>query len=488
MMKRTSQVAVLFLALLTLAGMSAAQVTFSQTAINSGDTGTSAIAAGDFNNNGVLDLVTANTSTLSFYKGLGRGKFASPVNQTMAWRFPGQIVVGDFNRDGNVDLAIATGCCSAPGGVTILLGNGDGTFKQGTNITVSSGHAAVSLAIADYNGDHLPDLAIGVVNNQTFSGTTKVYLGKGDGTFKLSSNLSDGGFQMVAGDFNADGHQDLAMISGHDIAMYLGKGNGTFKSPILTSLSNVSFLAVGDFYNNRIQSIAALVIINLGFGNYENDLYAMRFSEGKLLVSSKQVVKASTVNPYTDMTAGDLNGDFKDDLFLVGGSFQGSAVSAYLLGNGNGTFQTAVSVPPPLNGSLGFFPFVRDLNLDSRHDVGIAWTNSLLNIGGEETLINNSAKTNCTPPAANALSVHICAPTSGQVVGKTFTFKGAGNAWNGVAKRMELWIDGKKIGQNLEDQLNVKAKLSKGSHTASFVVVNSFDEHVSRSVSFTSSY
>ena len=58
--------------------------------------------------------------------------------------------------------------------------------------------------------------------------------------------------------------------------------------------------------------------------------------------------------------------------------------------------------------------------------------------------------------------MHICAPTKGQVVGKTFTFKGAGNAWNGFAKRMELWIDGKKIGQNLEDQLKVTTSLSKG--------------------------
>ena len=84
--------------------------------------------------------------------------------------------------------------------------------------------------------------------------------------------------------------------------------------------------------------------------------------------------------------------------------------------------------------------------------------------------------------------MHICAPTKGQVVGKTFTFKGAGNARNGFAKRMELWIGGKKIGQNLEDQLKVTTSLSKGSHTASFVVVDSFDNYASGSVSFTSSY
>lgn len=81
---------------------------------------------------------------------------------------------------------------------------------------------------------------------------------------------------------------------------------------------------------------------------------------------------------------------------------------------------------------------------------------------GKRLLLNTSAKVNCTPPNANAMVVHVCAPINGQVVGKTFTFRGAGNAWNGIAKRMELWIDGKKVGQNLEDQLHVTATLSRG--------------------------
>jgi hypothetical protein len=95
-----------------------------------------------------------------------------------------------------------------------------------------------------------------------------------------------------------------------------------------------------------------------------------------------------------------------------------------------------------------------------------------------------NAATNCAPPKANALSVHICAPYNGQTVSQTFTYKAAGNAWDGIAKRMELWIDGKKIGQNLEDQLNVTATLASGKHQASFIAVDSFDNHVTQSVSF----
>ena len=456
-----------------------AQVNFTQTAINSGDTTSASIASGDFNNDGILDLVSINNASLSFYKGLGSGRFANPVNQTIP-QYLGQALVGDFNRDGRLDLAVAVACCSLPGGVTIFLGNGDGTFTQGQ--TIDSTGTAAFIALADFNGDNLPDLAL----SDFATGTSEVLLGQGDGTFKQSASLPYGGFQIVAGDFNADGHQDVAVTSASNVVLYLGNGNGTFQDPVLASLTNVASLAVGDFYNNRIQSLAALVTIYSGAGDFVNELYTLRYSGGSLLAENETLISGSTGDPYERLIGGDLNSDFKEDVFLVGGNFQGSAVSAYMLANGGGTFQKPV---PSLHWmDLQDFPFVRDLNLDSRHDVGIAWTSIFDNIGGAEVLLNTSARTNCTPPAANALNVHICAPASNQVVGKIFTFRAAGNAWNGIAKRMELWIDGRKVGQNLEDQLRVTASLSRGQHTASFVVVDSYDNYISQSVSFTASY
>ena len=88
-------------------------------------------------------------------------------------------------------------------------------------------------------------------------------------------------------------------------------------------------------------------------------------------------------------------------------------------------------------------------------------------------------------PPANALSVNVCAPLQDSKTGTTITFRGAGNAFNGIAKRMELWIDGTKVGEDLEDQLKITAALAKGSHTASFVVVDTFDNTASKSVTFT---
>jgi FG-GAP-like repeat len=455
----------------------AGQVTLIQGEYNSNDVTTASIANGDFDGDGILDMVTINYQTLSFYKGLGAGKFANPVNQTVPQNL-GQITVADFNRDGKLDLAIASGnFYSSSSSITILLGNGNGTFTQGTNISTTG--APGSIALADFNGDHIPDLAVGACS--TSGCQTFVYLGEGNGSFKQSADLSDGG-PIVLGDFNADGHQDIALISnGSELVMYLGNGDGTFQSPLTLSVPNAYSLAVGDFYNDRIQSLAVLTAVedNTFFDNYVS---TARYLDGTLEISSPEFIE----NNYSvfGIAAGDMNGDFKDDIVLTGGQKFGSgSLTYYMLGNGDGTFQSPVSAAAYGEGES--FPFVRDLNLDSRHDIGTAWTNGyIVNGGGAFVLMDTNATTNCAPPKANALRVHICAPLNGQTVSSTFTFKAAGNAWNGIAKRMELWIDGKKIGQNLEDQLNVTATLAAGKHSASFLAVDSFDNHATQSISF----
>lgn len=294
---------------------------------------------------------------------------------------------------------------------------------------------------------------------------------------------------MVAGDFNADGHQDIAVITGQsasaELALFLGNGNGTFQSAKLASFSNPVSLAVGDFYNNRIQSLAVLTYIsNGGYG-----VTTARYVNGAISVGSPYLV--TTGANYYYLTAGDLNGDFLEDVVLVGqddGNSNTSSigVTTYLLGNGNGSFQAPVNLAG--YGQTEVYPFVRDLNLDSRHDIGTVWDDPDSRFGsggGAFILVNTNATYNCDPTPANALSVRICAPSNGQTEGTSVVFRGAGNALNGIVKRMELWIDGKKVGQNLEDQLKITATVAAGSHTASIVAVDTFDNHVSGSVSFT---
>ncbi len=457
------------------------QVNFNQIAIDSGDISSNGIAVGDFDGDGILDFVTINYSTLSFYKGLGGGNYANPVNQSITQSL-GQVMAADFNRDGKLDLAVVS-VSGESGGLYIFLGNGDGTFHLGTYIALPGNQHFLTLA--DFNGDHLPDIAI------SDNAGTQVYLGKGDGTFTLASSLSDGGWQIVSGDFNADGHQDIiASNSGGQIALYLGKGDGTFAAPVVQTVSDLQWMAVGDFYNDRVQSLVVLAGL-YNPPNFSEWLYPVRYANGKLTLGPKTVLAQTIGDPYQAIAAGDLDGDFKDDIYVVGGGFNTGAIAVYGLGNGDGTFQGPYQ--GLYWGDLQNDVLIRDLDGDSRHDVGIPYTWIMQSGSGLDALTNTSAATNCPLPKGpytsfQRLALNICAPTNGQVVGQTFTFKGSGSAFNGVAKRMELWIDGKKVSQNLEDQLNATVTLSRGNHVASFVVVNTFDEYTSKTVNFTARY
>jgi hypothetical protein len=476
-MFRFARLFTLLLAITFFSSLASAQITFTPGSIPSGDTGSHSIVSADFNNDGILDLVTINDTTLSFYKGLGSGNYANPINQTIPANL-GQVVAADFSRHGTPDLAIA-----GPQGIVVLIGNNNGTFTQGININI--GGKAVSLALADFNGDLLPDIAVSMCP-ASGACSTKVYLGQGNGHFTLSSTLTDGGGPILAGDFDANGHQDIMVSTESLVALYLGNGNGLFQAPVVANLSTNS-MAIGDFYGtHRIQSVVALTGQFLGGGDFETEIFTLRYSGGKLLVENEQVVQPSTGIPFQFVAAGDLNGDFKDDVFLTGGDVNGQ-LSAYVLNNGNATFQPPVDVPIPQGDPTA--PFIRDLSGDSRHDIGFAWTQIFApTTGGAGLFHNTNATTNCSLPPANQLVVHICAPTSGQIVGQTFTFIGSGSAANGIAKRIELWIDGKKITQNLEDQFRATVTLTRGNHVASFVVVDSFDNHTAGNVSFTSQF
>lgn len=196
----------------------------------------SAILTGDFNGDGNQDFVVTNftDNTLSLFLGNGDGTFkqatGSPFALPGAVAGPISMTSADFNSDGNLDLAIVDQTTSD---VSILFGNGNGTFTEAPNSPFAVGKTPVAIATGDVNDDAHPDLA--VVNQADNS--LSVLLGNGDGTFTPATNspLATGQTptSVTIADFNSDGHQDIAVTdpATDSISVYLGLGQGLFASP-----------------------------------------------------------------------------------------------------------------------------------------------------------------------------------------------------------------------------------------------------------------
>jgi sugar lactone lactonase YvrE len=214
------------------------------------------LAIGDFNGNGIPDLAVVAGSSVLVFLGKGDGTFQQTTETLSAGTFPQGITAGDLNGDGIPDLVVANDANS--GSVTIFLGNGDGTFKTGTEIS-GTGSGTISVAIADFNGDGIPDLAVTNYSDDTVG----ILLGEGNATFEAPVFYSVSGINqqsVTAADFNGDGKADLAIGSGYGAVVILpGNGDGTFGSPVYAGLASLypsGFLAVADYNGDGLPDIA----------------------------------------------------------------------------------------------------------------------------------------------------------------------------------------------------------------------------------------
>jgi tetratricopeptide (TPR) repeat protein len=297
------------------------------------------VASGDFNGDGILDLATANQAdnSVSVLLGNGDGTFQPAVSYA-AGSEPSCVVVADFNGDGKLDLAVAN---YSSDNVSVLLGNGNGTFQAAAEYNTQSG--SLSLAVSDFNGDGIPDLVVA----NALSATVSILLGNGDGTFQpaVEYNCGSTPYSVAVGDFNGDGHADLAVanfLANGTVSLLLGNGNGTFRAAQSYAAGNgPSSVAVGDFNGdghldlvvalNNATGTGSTVAILLGNGNASFQA-ATSYPVG--------VVTQVGPNPWC-VAVGDLNGDGISDLAVS--CLQGSV--NVLLGNGDGTFQAAQTYP-----------------------------------------------------------------------------------------------------------------------------------------------
>ncbi|MFN6447417.1 MAG: FG-GAP-like repeat-containing protein [Nostoc sp. DedSLP05] len=335
------------------------------------------VTVGDFNKDGNLDLVVANANSdnVSVLLGNGSGSFGATSNFAVG-DHPTSVTVGDFNKDGNLDLAVTNYFSN---NVSVLLGNGSGGFGAASNFNV--GTAPLSVTVGDFNKDGNLDLAVA----NSGSNDVSVVLGNGSGSFGAASNFAVAmtPYSVTVGDFNKDGNLDLAVasIDSGNISVLLGNGSGGFSAANNFGVGGASLsITVGDFNKDGNSDLAVALVdftkVSVVLGN----------GSGGFGTASHFDVADSP----TSVTVGDFDKDGNSDLAVV--DFNKASV---LLGNGSGGFGTASTFDV---GSNPYSVIVGDFNKDGNSDLAVANSGS----NNVSVLLNISAPANTAPTLNNA--------------------------------------------------------------------------------------
>lgn len=314
--------------------------------------------------------------------------FDSPKTYGTGGYNTGSIALADVNRDGKLDLLVASQCESGPNCaqsvVSVLLGNGDGTFQTPQTYSAGSGYLAFTIAVADVNRDGKPDLVVGTSLNGCGASSVAVLLGNGDGTFKPAQNYAAGGIGCpappVVADVNGDGKLDIVVANfgsqrdgpPGNVGVLLGNGDGTFQAPKTYDSGGYGpplSVAVADV--NGDGNLDVLVANSCATSTCINGSVGVLLGNGDGTFQAPRSY-ASGGNGAVSLVLADMNSDGKLDIVVAHVCFDincKSAAVGVLLGEGDGTFQVAQIYP------LGYLGFnlnsiaVADINGDGKPDL-----------------------------------------------------------------------------------------------------------------------
>lgn len=438
----------------------------------------------DLNGDGIPDFVTqrpGQANTLTELLSTGGGNFISTTRSIPANATP--IASGDFNGDGKADLILFFP--SSANQFQIAYGTGTGSFSSYRPISFPNNqyYYLVGGVVADFNGDGRPDLVIYVDlpylgNPLNRQGSSQIFLltNNGAGGFNppvrivnipAQTNVNPPYLQVLGGDYDADGHEDLAVLAipdsnnpGHIpvtfTALY-GSGSGGFTSRTIATYSyNTGYflISTADMNNDGTSDIVA------------NDYGPMTIFYGQRNRTFTQSNVYPTGNAYRFLAPmlADVNGDGLKDIVYAGtgatapGGGQYVGVSTLRQG-ANHSFSQQSFIPvevaddPSLGPAFGM-GLVGDYNRDGKPDVTL-FTTSLYSRPYDAAILLNTDPVpdgTCQNPAPSGL--HVCSPTANETVANPVSFAFSATSFYPVHK-MEVWIDGTKRSETYEVFANV---------------------------------
>ena len=308
----------------------------SGTSFQAGTIAANSIVVGDFNGDGNADLAitgptgVVNGAGTTVLLGDGSGGFSQAMGSPFDGGAGGSVAVGDFNEDGNSDLAVTWVDFDGYAFVTVLTGNGSGGFTAGTGISLGLGANPTSVAVGDFNGDGHPDLAVA----QHDFNSVAVFLGDGNGGFTAATGspvaLEAAPQSVAVGDFNGDGYADLALAENvGGVEVRLGNSSGGFPSAGASAFQPMDFstsIAVGDFnlHGHPEPAVTGIIDVNkpvvmvfLGDGSATLNGPGGRNGDGGFpTMTSFTAGSVMGLEPQA-VTVGDFNGDGDPDLAVV---------------------------------------------------------------------------------------------------------------------------------------------------------------------------